>query len=150
MESVKQNLQYVKTAIEKGEMKKNAPMLLFALNECTAKIKATTFQYEVNYVSDKHQAHFRTVLQYANRFRAKLLTDVENLEMHIKHNKGERICLQIIKKLLDTNLYMDIVRKKASKSQSLLNKHKVILGTANISIMGVGVKCQHKIKLNHC
>lgn len=124
-------------------------MLLFALNECTAKIKATTFQYEVNYVSDKHQAHFRTVLQYANRFRAKLLTDVENMEMLIKHNKGERICLQIINKLLDTNLYMDVVRKKAEKSKLLINKQKLNISKANIAITGVGVTCQHTIKLKH-
>ncbi|BDG37241.1 hypothetical protein PcaKH15_31470 [Parageobacillus caldoxylosilyticus] len=111
MKQAMQNLLYVEKALRNGTYKAEAPMLTVLLEEALEEIKNTSFQFEVPCSSDTNIEHLKTYENLALKYKAKLLVDIRKLQHEInKKNVNGKYCLNLVQKIIESNLYMNHVK----------------------------------------
>jgi hypothetical protein len=118
MKNAFQNLIYVEKALRNGTYKAEKPMLTVLLEEALEEIKNTSWQFEIPCTCTGHKEHLKTYENTALKYKSKLLADLRELQ-HLLNKKDvpEKKCLQMVRKLIETNLYMNYVKEMIDKFQ---------------------------------
>lgn len=131
IESAIQNLRYIQNELLKGNYAKNGAMLEYALEEATEAIKGNGFSYKMQYMHSNLLQHHVTYISFAKRFRAKVLSLLEELAINFRSKKcNEKRCLVIVAELIESNLYRDKVQKQ-------INKYRNLSGITQIKTVGI-------------
>lgn len=110
MESIKQNLSFIKRSLLNETHKENCVSIQLILVETILAVKETTFKYEVPYSSENYLKHHYTFLTRSRKCKYKLLADLEELKCELnRRNTNVKRCLTLINKLLQNNLYQNSV-----------------------------------------
>lgn len=106
MESIKQNLCYIKRSLMNGTNKEQGAIIHLMLVETIEAVKETTFRYEVQYSSENYLKHNYTFITRSRMYKYKLLADLEELQCELsKRNTNVQRFLILLNKLLQNNLY---------------------------------------------
>jgi hypothetical protein len=118
MKQAFQNLVYIEKVLREGTYNAEKPMLTVLLNEALEKIKKSSWEFEVPMTCTGHKEHVKTYKNLALKYKSKLLADVREIQ-HLLNKKDvpEKKCLQMVRKLIESNLYMNRVKAKIDKFQ---------------------------------
>ncbi|GGF16936.1 hypothetical protein GCM10010954_14480 [Halobacillus andaensis] len=106
------DLHYIKSTVETGNYKNKIPILLLLVSEGYELIKEKEFVYKYRYINENNKHHFDAIANKAKQGKAKLLTDLKDLEIELsqKNIKVNRV-MAIIKRILATGLYRNEVQR---------------------------------------
>lgn len=106
MKVIKQNLKHIKATIKAGTLQEQKASTSLLVAEVTAQVKEATFKYSTEYVLDKQQYHFTAYASFARKAKAKLLSDIQELQGELnKPVTNENRCVLILNNLLESNLH---------------------------------------------
>jgi hypothetical protein len=118
MKQAFQNLIYFEKSLRNGTFKAETPILTVLIEEALEEIKSTAWEFEIPCTCTGHTDHVKTYKNYAIKYKSKLLADLRELQ-HLLNKKDvpEKKCLQMVRKLIETNLYMNYVKEMIAKFQ---------------------------------
>jgi hypothetical protein len=118
MKQAFKNLVYIEKVLREGTYNAEKPMLTVLLNEALEEIKKSSWEFEVPLTCTGHKEHVKTYENLALKHKSKLMADLRELQ-HLLNKKDvpEKKCLQMVRKLIETNLYMNYVKELIAKFQ---------------------------------
>lgn len=116
MQTIKQNLQYIAKSIENGTHKEQSAILHLMIVETIQDMKELDTTFQVPYSTESYKHHFQAYINTASKYKATLLTNMEEVERELFTRKGNpQRALKLIQQMLQTNLYKDNVIHKIYK-----------------------------------
>ncbi|MCB5235895.1 hypothetical protein [Niallia circulans] len=106
MDEIKTKLQYILNTVQDATLPSNKPIILVTVTELIEEVRNSSFSYKATYYTGKNKAHFYRYICLAKKSKAKLLTDLEEIEYEIrKMNMNEKRISVLLSKMLNTELY---------------------------------------------
>ncbi|MBY0224108.1 hypothetical protein [Sporosarcina aquimarina] len=119
-----QNLNYIQKKLLDGSYKKDMPLMQFALSNAIESIRNTPFNYVIRHGNTKDKkGHISSYTAIAQRYKAKALCDLEDLQGEMSTLFRVKRCLVLIKKLLETNFYRNYVQQKMENFIFVANRN---------------------------
>ncbi|MFS0637898.1 hypothetical protein AB1K84_18505 [Mesobacillus foraminis] len=114
LNELKGKLQSIEKALLEDSFKE--PMLSVLLNVLIEEIRELDFKYEVPFVLDKNKYHFYSYINFANKYKSKLLVDLQELQYEMnRKNTNKKRSLALLQGMIETDLYTSHVKKKINK-----------------------------------
>ncbi|QGQ47251.1 hypothetical protein [Metabacillus sediminilitoris] len=114
MNSIKQNLQYIEKSIISGTLNEQKVIIAVILSEVIEAVKEFTFTYQVPV--SIYKGHLETFICLAEKEKSRLLADLQELHYELERKKtNEKRALQLVEKMLVTDLYKDEVQRSINK-----------------------------------
>lgn len=108
---IKQNLQYIKSAIDAGTLQEQKPIINVMLSEVVEAVRTITFYYDVQYSSENYQNHFSAFIRLSHKRKFMILADLEDLQSELqRRNTHEKLCSSILNNLIQSDLYACVVQ----------------------------------------
>ncbi|WP_404347488.1 hypothetical protein LG311_17840 [Sutcliffiella horikoshii] len=115
METVKQNLQYIKASIETGTHHQQKAIVHLMLEDTVLSVKEQVFKYDLPQVTVKEDYHVPIFVARSRKAKACVLSDLHELQVYISKGIHEKRCVAIINKLLTTNFYQNEIHRTIGK-----------------------------------
>jgi hypothetical protein len=113
LKQIKNNLSYVQASINNGSDKEQAAILALIITETIEAARSFDLSYKLPYSSEKHKNHMYTFYNYAEQTKAKLISDLQEIQRELSIKKGNtKRVLKLIEKLLLNNLYKNELNSK--------------------------------------
>lgn len=117
-----ERLKSVKSSIEKSIEEIERKELLEMLQIVVKNIKKSDPEFEVNNFDHKLNGHFENFYKRADIYLNRFYSDIEFIVNQLKMDKPNiKVCLKMLNKMIETDLYMDYVRAYINESQRLQN-----------------------------
>lgn len=131
-ENILKNVQYIQRSILNNTYKEQCGIIALLIVETITEIKETAISFDVPCVSGKGNSHLAVVTSRVKKAKASLIASLEELDGQLKRNKvNTKLCLVIIQKMLESNLYMDDVQDIIDNWKSS-SRSEVIKRTINV------------------
>lgn len=116
------NLYYLRQSIRNGETQNIDILNLVAARTYKTALEAD-FEYVASYSNENCKVHFHYYSQLAKKAKAKLLTNLQelNMELAVKNIRSGR-CLFLIENLLKSNLYQNDVNTTINRWENITKK----------------------------
>lgn len=115
-----ERLKSVKSSIEKSIEEIERKELLEMLQIVVKNIKKSDPEFEANNFDHKLNGHFENFYKKADIYMNRFYSDIEFIANQLKMDKPNiKVCLKMLNKMIETDLYMDYVRAYIKQSQRL-------------------------------
>ncbi|MFJ7738870.1 hypothetical protein ACIQ2D_21420 [Lysinibacillus sp. NPDC097287] len=105
MKQVIKNLQYIQRSIDNNTYKEQSAIIHLLLTETIGEVKQLKFFYDAPYTSENYLKHHFTYIQLAKKEKAKVLSDLNELQDEFsKSNVNKNRVIKIVTTLLETRL----------------------------------------------
>ena len=115
METVKQNLLYVKQALTDGTHNQQKAIIHLILNDTVLLVKENVFKYDLPQVTIKEDYHVPVFVARSRKAKSSILCDLQELQVYMIKGIHEKRCVAIINKLLTTNFHQNEIHSSIGK-----------------------------------
>ncbi|MFP3357603.1 hypothetical protein R0K17_09525 [Planococcus sp. SIMBA_143] len=115
-----ERLKSVKNSIEKGIEEIERKELLEMLQIVVKKVKKSDPEFEANSFDHELNGHWENFYKKADIYLNKFYSDIAFIMNQMKMDKlNTKVCLKMLNKMIETDLYMEYVRAYIKASQRL-------------------------------